>query len=89
MIPAERRTMTPELGRLVVLEPERHPEAVTQRRRQQARARRRADERELRHLERERPGGVPLADDDVEPKVLERRVEHLLDRRSRGGGSRR
>ena len=68
-----------QLGGLVVLEPEGHPEAVAERRRQQARARRRADERERRHLERERARRVALADDDVEPEVLERRVEHLLD----------
>ena len=71
--------MIAELRRLVVLEPEGHPEAVAQRRRQQAGARRRADERERRNLERERPRRVPLPDDDVEPEVLERRVEHLLD----------
>src|SRR5438067_1243440 len=29
-------------------------------------------------IERERPGGRPLAHDDVEPEVLERRVENLL-----------
>jgi hypothetical protein len=41
-IRAERRRSR-ELGRLVVAEPEGHPEAVAQRRRQQAGARRRAD----------------------------------------------
>ena len=41
---------------------------------------RRADERERRQVERERARGRPLADDDVEPEVLERRVEDLLDR---------
>ena len=65
---------------LVVAEPEREPEAVAQRRRQQAGARRRAHERELRQVERQRPRRRPLADDDVEPEVLERRVEDLLDR---------
>ena len=68
-----------ELDRRVVVEPEREPEAVAERRRQQPRARRRADERERRQVERERPRGRPLADDDVEPEVLERRVEDLLD----------
>ena len=38
----------------------------------------RADEREGRQVERERARGRPLADDDVEPVVLERRVEDLL-----------
>ena len=69
-----------ELGRLVVVEAERHPEAVAERRREQAGARRRADEREGGQVERERACGRPLADDDVEPEVLERRVEDLLDR---------
>src|SRR5207245_3194913 len=39
-----------------------------------------ADERERRQVERERAGGRALADDDVEPEVLERRVQDLLDR---------
>ena len=68
-----------ELDRVVEVEPEREPEAVAQRRRQQARARRRADQRERRQVERERARGRPLADDDVEPEVLERRIEDLLD----------
>ena len=76
------------LGRVVV-EPEREPEAVAQRRRQQAGARGRADERERRQVERQRARRRPLADDDVEPEVLERRVEDLLDRRGSAGGSRR
>ena len=70
-----------ELGRLVVGEPEGHAEAVAQRRGQQAGPRRRADERERRQVERQRPCRRPLADDDVEAEVLERRVEDLLDRR--------
>src|SRR5919201_3846788 len=69
-----------ELGRLVVAEPERHAEAVAERRRQETGARRRADEREGRQVERERARRGPLADDDVEPEVLERRVEDLLHR---------
>ena len=68
-----------QLVGLVVLEPERHPEAVAQRSREQAGARRRADERERRHLQRERPRRGALSDDDVEPEVLQRRVEHLFD----------
>ena len=72
----DRRELLP----LVVPEPERHPEAVAQRRRQETRARRRADERERRQVERQRPRSRALADDDVEPEVLERRVEDLLDR---------
>ena len=64
---------------LVVAEPERHSEAVAQRRGQQPGARRRADQRERRQVERQRARSRPLADDDVEAKVLERRVEDLLD----------
>ena len=74
--PHDRR----ELIRVVVAEPEGHPEAVAQRRRQETGARRRADQREGRQVERERSRGRALADDDVEPEVLERRVEDLLDR---------
>ncbi len=69
-----------ELVLLVVAEPERHAEAVAERRREQSRARRRADERERRKVERQRPRARTLADDDVEPEVLERRIEDLLDR---------
>ena len=70
----------PELLRVVVAEPERHPEAVAQRRRQESPARCGADESEGRQVERECPRGRPLADDDVEPEVLERGIEDLLDR---------
>src|SRR5439155_14446359 len=61
-------------------EPERHPEAIAQRCRQQPGPRRRADERERRQVERQRARGRALPDDDVEPEVLERRIENLLDR---------
>src|SRR5262249_33760620 len=67
------------LGRVVV-EPEREAEAVAERRRQEPGARRRADERERRQVERQRPRGRALPDRDVEPEVLEGRVEDLLDR---------
>ena len=77
-MPAERRTIVAELLGLVVAEPERHAEAVAQRRRQQTGARRRADERERRQVERERARRGALAEHDVEAEVLERRVEDLL-----------
>ena len=67
-----------ELLRSVVIESEGHAEAVAERRRQQARACGRADEREGRQVERERAGRRALAHDDVDAKVLEGRVEHLL-----------
>src|SRR5581483_6195525 len=70
-----------ELTRLVVAEPERHPEPVAERRRQQARARGRPDEGERGQVEREGARRRPLADDDVEAEVLERGIEDLLDGR--------
>ena len=36
------------------------------------------DHRERRDLQRDRGGARPLADDDVDPEVLHREVEHLL-----------
>ena len=65
----------------VELQPVHDAEARAQRRRQQPRARRRADERELlqRHLDRSRARS--LADHDVELVVLERRIQNLFDRR--------
>src|SRR5207249_2568743 len=69
-----------ELGRRVVVEPEGHAEAVPQRRGQEPGAGSRADERERGQIERERACGCALPDDYVEPEVLERRIEDLLDR---------
>ena len=56
-------------------------EPAAQRRRQQPRSRRGADQREglERHLHRSRAG--PLPDHEVELVVLERRIEDLFDRR--------
>jgi hypothetical protein len=56
------------------------PETVPQRRRQQPRARRRPDDGERRQFQRDRGRAWPLADDDVDPEVLHREVEHLLGR---------
>ena len=69
-----------ELDGVVELEPEGHSEPVAQRRGQQTGARRRPHEREGRQIKRQRPRSRALADDDVEPEVLEGRVEDLLDR---------
>src|SRR5581483_6988265 len=63
---------------LVQVEPEREPEAISERRGEQTGPRRRADERERRQVERERARRRPLADDDVEPEVLERGIQDLL-----------
>ena len=65
----------------VVVEPMDDAEAGAQGRRQQARARRGADERVRleRHLHGARAG--PLPDHDVEHVVFHRRIQRLLDRR--------
>src|SRR4029079_6698748 len=61
-----------------VVEPERDAASVAERRGERAGARGRADERERRQIESQRPRGSPLPHDDVEPEVFERRVEDLL-----------
>jgi hypothetical protein len=48
--------------------------------REQTRAGGGADQRERRDLQRDRGGAGTLADDDVDPEVLHRHVEHLLGR---------
>src|SRR5205814_9161414 len=53
-------------------------EAVAERGRQPADARRRADEREPRQPQAQRAGTPALAEDDVEMEVLHPRVEPLL-----------
>ena len=62
-----------------MVEPEDEPEAVAQRLREQARARRRADQRERREVEPQAAGARPLAHDDVDDAVLHGRVQRLLD----------
>ena len=78
---AERRTISSMSAARVEIQPVHDAEARAQRRGEQSRARRRADQRELldRHLHRSRARA--LADDDVELEVLHRRIEDLLDRR--------
>ena len=62
----------------VHLQPEDDAEAVAQRRGQRARARRRADQRELGQLNADAVGHRALASDDVQRVVLHRRIEHLF-----------
>ena len=69
-----------ELGGLVELEVGGEAEPVAQRPGQQAGAGGGADEGERRDLERDGGGARALADDDVDPEVLHRHVEHLLGR---------
>src|SRR6266511_1004946 len=67
-------------GGLVVPEPLLDREPVAQRRREEAGARRRADEGEPRERQLHHLRADAGAEDDVEAKVLHRRVERLLDR---------
>ena len=69
-----------ELVRLVELEVGGEAEAVAQRAGQQAGAGGGADQGERRDLQRDRGRPRSLADDDVDPEVLHRHVEHLLGR---------
>ena len=77
-----RRRSVHDVGQLfgrVVLQAERHAEAIAQRPREQTRARGGADEREMGQVEPDRTRGRPLADHDVEHEILERGVQHFLD----------
>ena len=55
-------------------------EAIAQRRREQTAASRRADDRHRAELHVDRAGVHALAERDVDPKILHRRVHELLDR---------
>ena len=70
-----------ELGLGIEIEPDRDAEAVAQRIGEQPRARGGADQRERRQIDLDRTRRRPLADDQVELKILHRRIEDLLDRR--------
>ena len=63
---------------VVEVEVRGEPEPVAKRARQQARSSRRTDEGEGRQVERDRGRARPFADDDVDPEVLHREVEHLF-----------
>ena len=68
-------------GRDVVeVEPQRDAEAAVQRLREQARPRRRPDQREGREVDLHRARHRAFADQDVEAEVLHRGIEDLLDR---------
>ena len=70
-----------ELLDRVEIEADRNAETVAQRRRQQAGARRRADQGEVGEVDLHRARRRPLADDEVELEILHRRIEDFLDRR--------
>ena len=65
----------------VEIEPDRNAEAVAERRGEEAEPGGRADQRERREVDLDRARRRPLADDQVELEVLQRRIEDLLDRR--------
>ena len=64
----------------VEIEPHRNPEAVAERRRQQALPSGRADQGKARQVDPNRPRRRALADHQVERAVLHRRIKHFLDR---------
>ena len=66
--------------RRIIIEPRVHPEARAQRRAEHARARGRADQREARQIQSNRPRVGPAVDDDVELVVLHRGIEVFFDR---------
>ena len=70
-----------KLRHCVEIQPHRDAEAIAQRRRQQARAGRRADQREFREIDLDRARRRPGADDEIELEILHRRIEDFLDRR--------
>lgn len=70
-----------QFGGAVKLQALHDAEALAQRRSQQARAGGRADQRERRQAEFDRPRGGSLADDDVQLIVLHRRIENFLNGR--------
>src|SRR5208283_5760323 len=63
---------------VVEIEPSDEAEAVPQRPRDEAGTGGRTDQRELRQLQAYGASGGPLADQDVQPAVLHRRIEHLF-----------
>src|SRR5262249_38930744 len=65
----------------VEIEPDRDAETGAERRGQEAEPGRRADQGEGREADLDRARRRAFADDEVELKILERRVEDFLDRR--------
>src|SRR5690349_11452425 len=62
----------------VEVEPDGNAEAIAERRREQALARRCSDEREARKIDTNRTGRWALADHQVERAVLHRRIKNFL-----------
>ncbi len=78
-MPAERRDDALEILHPVELQSLHDAEAVAQRRGQKPGAGRRADQGEGRQVQLDRARRRPLADHDVELKILHRRIQHFLD----------
>ena len=70
-----------ELRHAVEFEPDGNAEALAERRGEEAGAGRGADQREAGKVDADRARRRSLADDEVELKVLHRRIEDFLDRR--------
>src|SRR5262245_24445013 len=70
----------PEILDPVVVQAGREAETLAERERDAARACRRADEREPRQIEPDAPRAGTLSEHHVQLEVLERRVQHILDR---------
>src|SRR6266849_8199016 len=70
-----------QIRRLVKIQPVHDAEARAQRRGNQSRAGRRADQREVPQRKRVNPCPRTLADNQVHAKIFHRRIEHFLHRR--------
>src|SRR5262249_58084792 len=68
-------------GLAIKIQPHRNAKAVAQRIGKKARARRRPDERERRKIDLHRTRRRPLADNQIELKILHCRIKDFLDRR--------
>ena len=69
----------PQFRRFIRIQPQHQPEAAAQRSADHPLPRGRADGGEALDLHRMRSRARPGADQDVHPKIFERRINHLLD----------
>ena len=68
-----------QLFDVIRIQPQHQPEAAAQRRADQALPRGGADRRELRHGHRMRARARTRAHQNIEPEILQRRIQHLFD----------
>ena len=78
---APRLTISSSSASRVEIKPHRNAEAVAQRIGEEAGARGGADQREFGEIDLHRARRRALADDEIELKILHRRIEDFLDRR--------